>query len=64
MCVFVSNGPVGTPMEKKSRVRERIRTIWEDTQVRSWMMKLIVDDLWYAGGEVTFLQVRYAFKRN
>ena len=51
-------------MEKKSRVRERIRTIWEDTQVRSWMMKLIVDDLWYAGGEVTFLQVRYAFKRN
>ena len=56
-----------TPMEKKRRMRERIRIMgekmvedWEGTQFRSWMMKQIVDDLWLEGEEVTYLQVRYA----
>jgi hypothetical protein len=35
---------------------------WEDTRIREWMLRQIMDDLWFEGDEVTYCQVRYALK--
>ena len=65
-----SAGPVGL-REQKKRLRVQIQAMgkqlmeeWEDTKIREWMIRHIVDDLWYQGQEVTYLQVRYALKGN
>ena len=55
------------PKLKKRRLRTLMQTMaqqlkeeWEEEVVKPWMIRHIVDDLWYQGEEVTYLQARYA----
>ena len=61
------NGAQEDPNLKKRRLRTLMQTMaqqlkeeWEETAVKPWMIRHIVDDLWYQGEEVTYLQARYA----